>query len=217
MSRLTPRQLVERFPYSALRVRLTDLKTLQEKLIVEFNERAVTHYVETGEWLDSGVFALEIPGRVLAGADGTSVEIGVQEAGSSRPALDQVMGVVGKLLKGLEAAPDNLIDFVPEPSPPPPVAKTPSTRNDGTEWVDNIDSVRKFTEFVQSRYVVSNRPETKFADLLRVFTVHSGVATGNKWSARYASICATLNLRVEKVPTEQFQSGVYHVYLRLRS
>jgi hypothetical protein len=85
-----------------------------------------------------------------------------------------------------------------------------------TFWAD--EHLDTFKTFIQEQCTVTTKPTLKFKELMTTFTRVTNVEATYKWSARYADIFNTLNIKYERVidPKYAHSTGTYYVYLKLK-
>ena len=216
-----------------------DPNSIKETLISYFNERTLSHFAETGFFLNPLKIYLEIPKCLQklnlsqqfphsqqsqqfphsqqSPRDTVSRELSPEKPETSEINNDLIID--NKDEPGLCTNVNDRIMELLRTTMMPTKHETNKSSANITTLLRDPTIIQKFSDFVDKNYEHSKDPGIKFGDLLRDFHTTTGMFLGDKWHNRDESLCNSLNIRVEKVlnPNSYYRnSGTYHAYLKVK-
>jgi len=87
-------------------------------------------------------------------------------------------------------------------------------------WSDDDDQLAMFKTFIHTHYRTSEIPDVKFKDLMLAYNLDTEQSVPTSWSAKYASLFTTLNIKFDKIVSPKFAhqggGGTCYVFLQPR-
>ena len=117
----------------------------------------------------------------------------------------------------LTSLPNKIIGFYTISQPPKSVISSPrATAKSVKSWTDDEQQVEAFREFIHDAYQPSDKPDSKFKDVMTAFCSHKSFEYPCVWSMKYEELCQKLNIKYEKVVNPRFASSFGTCFLYLK-
>lgn len=113
--------------------------------------------------------------------------------------------------------PSKIVEYYSQNTPKSTARPIP--KSSPKSWVDDPQQVDKFNKFIAKCYQVSDKPDSKFKDVMTDYCLEEKLDYPCVWSSKYEELCHKLGIKYEKIVNPRFatSTGTCHLYLRSKS